>query len=69
MFIGGSEGFYEGKLTDAKEEIDLFVDEINKELEVEGEEKMFIGGSEGFYEGKLTKKEEIDLLLMKLIRE
>ena len=31
---------------------------------------MFIGGTEGFYEGKLTNaKEEIDILLMKLIRE
>ena len=28
--------------------IDLFVDEINKGVEVEGEEKMFIGGTEGF---------------------
>ena len=29
MFIGGTEGFYEGKLTNAKEEIDILVDEIN----------------------------------------
>ena len=64
IYLSGTEGFYEGKLTDAKEEIDLFVDEINKGVKVEGEEKMFIGGTEGFYEGKLTDaKEEIDLFV------
>ena len=50
IYLSGTEGFYDGKLTNAKEEIDLFVDEINKGVEVEGEEKMFIGGTEGFYD-------------------
>ena len=50
MYIGGTEGFYDNLIANESEELDSFVDEINRGVEVKEEEKMYIGGTEGFYD-------------------